>query len=29
MVCSVNLASEEYYLGFDEALETYGVKFIK
>ncbi len=29
MVCSVNLASEGHYLGFDKVLETYGVKFIK
>ena len=28
-VCSVNLGSEGHYLAFDEALETYGVKFIK
>ncbi|CAG8702569.1 10547_t:CDS:1, partial [Ambispora gerdemannii] len=29
MVCSVNLTSEGHYLAFDEALETYGIKFIK
>ncbi|CAG8753362.1 19873_t:CDS:2, partial [Cetraspora pellucida] len=28
-VCSVNLTSDGHYLAFDEALETYGVKFIK
>jgi len=27
--CSVNLTREGHYLAFDEALETYGVKFIK
>jgi len=28
-VCSVNLANEGHYFGFDEALERKGVKFIK
>ena len=29
MVCSVNLTREGHYLAFDEALETYGVKYTK
>ena len=29
MVCSVNITREGHYLAFDEALEIYGVKFIK
>ena len=29
IACSVNLTSEGHYFAFDEALETYGVKFVK
>ncbi|CAG8790173.1 4298_t:CDS:2, partial [Gigaspora rosea] len=29
IVCSVNLTSEGHYFAFGEALETYGVKFVK
>ncbi|KAF0333074.1 hypothetical protein F8M41_017063 [Gigaspora margarita] len=29
IACSVNLTKELHYFAFDEALETYGVKFIK
>ena len=29
MVYSVNLTREGYYLAFDEALETYGIKYTK
>src|SRR5207245_9087627 len=28
-VCSVNLTREGHYFGFDEALERFGVKFVK
>jgi hypothetical protein len=28
-VCSVNITNEGHYLAFDEALETYGVNFVK
>ena len=28
-VCSINLTRPEHFFGFDEALERFGVKFIK
>ncbi|CAG8738137.1 5641_t:CDS:2 [Cetraspora pellucida] len=28
-ICSVNLTSEGHYFGFDKALETYSIKFVK
>ena len=29
MITSINLTNEDHYLAFDEALETYGINFIK